>query len=162
MNFITYMSENMDQILSLLVEHIELTFLAVAVAILIGVPIGILISYVKKLGKTSASSCQCYAGDSFDGIVRFYDTFFRNWNETGNCYGSLVFFASYYKNTYIGIQNINADMLEAARGIGLTKWQILVKVRIPLALPVIMGGIRISAVSAVGLMTLLHSVEQEG
>ena len=48
MNFITYMSENMDQILSLLVEHIELTFLAVAVAILIGVPIGILISYVKK------------------------------------------------------------------------------------------------------------------
>ncbi len=45
-------------------------------------------------------------------------------------------------------------MVEAAKGIGLTKWQVLTKVKIPMALPVIMAGVRISAVTAVGLMTM--------
>ncbi|NRZ53599.1 osmoprotectant transport system permease protein [Clostridium beijerinckii] len=58
------------------------------------------------------------------------------------------------KNTTTGIDNINPDMIEASKGIGLTKFQVLVKVQIPLALPVIMSGIRISAVTAVGLMTM--------
>lgn len=49
MNFIQYLFDNSSQILELLLEHIELTFLSVFVAILIGVPIGILINYVKKL-----------------------------------------------------------------------------------------------------------------
>ena len=96
MNFITYMSENMDQILSLLVEHIELTFLAVAVAILIGVPIGILISYVKKLGKPVLALANVMQAIPSMALLGFMIPFFRNWNETGNCYGSLVFFASYY------------------------------------------------------------------
>ena len=58
------------------------------------------------------------------------------------------------KNTYAGLMNISPQMLEAAEGIGLTRKQILFKVQIPMALPVIMTGVRISAVSAVGLMTL--------
>jgi len=58
------------------------------------------------------------------------------------------------KNTFTGIDNINPQMLEAAKGIGLTSVQILGKVQIPLALPVIMAGVRISAVTAVGLMTM--------
>ena len=58
------------------------------------------------------------------------------------------------KNTYTGINSIDSNMLEAATGIGLTRWQVLYKVQIPLALPVIMAGIRISVVTAVGLMTM--------
>ena len=51
MSYLTYFSDNLSQIISLLMKHIELTFLAVAVAIVIGVPLGIFISYVKKLSK---------------------------------------------------------------------------------------------------------------
>ena len=58
------------------------------------------------------------------------------------------------KNTYIGISGIDPAMVEAARGIGLTRWQVLYKVKLPMALPVIMAGVRISAVTAVGLMTM--------
>ena len=154
MNFITYMSENMDQILSLLVEHIELTFLAVAVAILIGVPIGILISYVKKLGKPVLALANVMQAIPSMALLGFMIPFLGIGTKPAIVMVVLYSLLPIIKNTYIGIQNINADMLEAARGIGLTKWQILVKVQIPLALPVIMGGIRISAVSAVGLMTL--------
>ena len=58
------------------------------------------------------------------------------------------------KNTYTGIASIDPEMVEAAKGIGLTKWQVLQKVKLPMALPVIMAGVRISAVTAVGLMTM--------
>ena len=51
MNFIEYITQNKDQIISLSIEHIKLTAIAVGFAILIGVPLGILISYVKKLNK---------------------------------------------------------------------------------------------------------------
>ena len=51
MSFITYMIENHEQILSLFIEHVELTVIAVGLAIILGIPIGILISYVKKLNK---------------------------------------------------------------------------------------------------------------
>ena len=58
------------------------------------------------------------------------------------------------KNTYTGISGIDPVVLESAKGIGLTKNQSLFKIQLPLALPIIMSGIRISAVTAVGLMTL--------
>ncbi len=58
------------------------------------------------------------------------------------------------KNTYIGITNINPDMLEAAKGLGMTNTQTLKIIKIPLAMPIIMAGIRIASVTAVGLMTI--------
>ena len=58
------------------------------------------------------------------------------------------------KNTCTGLRNISSETLEAAKGIGMTDMQILFKVRLPLSLPVIMAGIRISSVNAVGLMTI--------
>ena len=58
------------------------------------------------------------------------------------------------KNTATGLSNINAETIEAAKGIGMTEFQILIRVKLPLALPVIMAGIRISAVTSVGLVTI--------
>ena len=51
MTLFNYLQENFSQVLSLLLEHIELTLLSVFVSVMIGIPIGILISYIKKLGK---------------------------------------------------------------------------------------------------------------
>jgi osmoprotectant transport system permease protein len=66
------------------------------------------------------------------------------------------------KNTVTGITNINPEMLEAAHGIGLTKFQVLRKIQIPLALPVIMAGVRIAAVTSVGLMTIAAYIGADG
>ena len=51
MEFWNYLIDNHSEIISLLIEHIELTFLSVGLAVLIGIPLGILISYIKPLGK---------------------------------------------------------------------------------------------------------------
>ncbi|MDZ5034324.1 ABC transporter permease/substrate-binding protein, partial [Clostridium perfringens] len=66
------------------------------------------------------------------------------------------------KNTYTGVTNINPDMLEAAKGLGMTSGQTLELIKIPLAMPVMMAGIRMAAVTAVGLMTIAAFVGAGG
>ena len=58
------------------------------------------------------------------------------------------------KNTYTGLANVDSAILEAGKGMGMTNWQLMRMVQLPLALPVIMTGVRISAVTAVGLTTI--------
>jgi osmoprotectant transport system permease protein len=58
------------------------------------------------------------------------------------------------RNTAVGIDGIRPAVIEAARGMGMTDWQILLRVELPLALPVIFAGLRIAAVSTISLATL--------
>lgn len=154
MELIEYLKENYMQIFELLIEHIELTFLSVFIAILIGIPIGILISYIKKLDKPILGLSNIVQAIPSMALLGFMIPFLGIGTKPAILMVVLYSLLPIIKNTYIGIKNINLQTIEAAKGIGLTNWQILTKVQIPLAFPVIMGGIRISSVSAVGLMTL--------
>lgn len=58
------------------------------------------------------------------------------------------------RNTYAGIESVPADVVEAGRGMGMTEGQVMRRVRIPLAIPVVLGGIRTSAVQTLGNATL--------
>jgi osmoprotectant transport system permease protein len=58
------------------------------------------------------------------------------------------------RNTVVGLEGVPGPVREAARGMGLTAWQSLVRVELPLALPAIMAGIRLTAVSTVGIATI--------
>jgi osmoprotectant transport system permease protein len=58
------------------------------------------------------------------------------------------------RNTVIGLQGVSDDTKEAARGMGLTERQVLWKVEVPLALPVIVAGLRIATVTTIGLVTV--------
>lgn len=154
MNIIQYFIEHASQILKLLLEHIELTAIAVALAILIGVPIGILISYVKKLNKPILAISSVIQAIPSMALLGFAIPLLGIGSLPSVVIVILYSLLPIIKNTFTGISNINEQTIESAKGIGLTKWQILFKVQIPLALPVIMAGIRISAVTAVGLMTM--------
>ncbi|MBR3887681.1 MAG: ABC transporter permease subunit [Clostridia bacterium] len=162
MNLINYISENYEQILSLLLEHIELTLLSVILSILIGIPVGILISYVKKLGKPILGLTNVIQAIPSMALLGFMIPFLGIGTLPAIVMVILYSLLPIIKNTYTGIKNINEQTIEAATGIGLTKWQVLTKIQIPLAFPVIMAGIRISAVSAVGLMTLAAFVGAGG
>lgn len=162
MEYLNYMMENSSQIFSLIIEHIELTVLALAVAILIGIPVGILISYIKPLGKPILGLANIVQAIPSMALLGFAIPFLGIGTTPAIVMVVLYSLLPIIKNTYTGIKNINAQMLEAATGIGLTKWQVLTKIQIPLALPVIMAGIRISAVGAVGLMTLAAFVGAGG
>lgn len=154
MKFIDYIIENKDQIISLCIEHIELTALALAIAIMIGVPIGILISYKRKLNKPVLAITSITQAIPSMALLGFMIPFLGIGTIPAVVVVVLYSLLPIIKNTYTGITNIEESTIEAATGIGLTKSQILTKIQIPQALPIIMAGVRISSVSAVGLMTM--------
>lgn len=154
MNFFEYLSNNMQQITTLTLEHIQLTAIAVGLAILIGVPLGILISYVKRINKPVLAIANVIQAIPSMALLGFVIPFLGIGTPPAITMVILYSLLPIIKNTFIGIENINPQTTEAARGMGLTKFQILFKIQIPLALPVIMAGVRISAVTAVGLMTI--------
>ncbi len=154
MNFVNYFIQNREQILSLTLEHVRLIAIAVGFAILLGVPLGILISYIKKLNKPVLGIANVVQAIPSMALLGFAIPFLGIGTLPAVVMVILYSLLPIIKNTYTGIQNINPQTLEAARGIGLTKLQVLTKIQIPLALPVIMAGVRISAVTAVGLMTM--------
>ncbi len=153
-DFFNYLIQSKAQIFSLTLEHIQLTAIAVGLAILLGVPLGILISYVNKLNKPVLAVANIIQAVPSMALLGFAIPFLGIGTLPAVVMVILYSLLPIIKNTFTGIKNINPQTIEAARGIGLTKTQILFKVQIPLALPVIMTGVRISAVTAVGLMTM--------
>lgn len=154
MSFLEYLGSSYPQILSLVIEHLKLTAISVGLAILIGVPLGIFISYTSKAGKPVLSLANIIQAIPSMALLGFMIPLFGIGTVPSIVAVVLYSLLPIIKNTYTGIENINPQTLEAAKGIGLTPFQVLTKVQIPLALPVIMAGVRIASVTAVGLMTM--------
>ncbi len=154
MNFFEFFTYRLDEIGEALVKHIQITAMAVGLAILIGVPLGILITKKKKLANiviNVTNTFQTLPSLALFGLII---------PILGIGLVPSVFVLFLYallpiiKNTYIGINNVDLASIEAGRGMGMKKSQILTMVEIPLALPVIMGGIRISTVINIGTATI--------
>lgn len=154
MDIFNYMIQNSSQVLDLLLEHIRLTAVAVGLAILVGVPLGILISYVKSLNKPILGITNLIQAVPSMALLGFAIPLLGIGTVPAVGVVFLYSLLPIVKNTYIGISQIKPEMIEAAKGIGMTRAQILRRIQIPLTLPVLMAGVRISAVTAVGLMTI--------
>ncbi len=154
MNFWTYIGDSYPQIITLLIEHVKLTAISVGLAILIGVPLGILIAYASKANKPVLTAANIIQAIPSMALLGFMIPLLGIGTVPAIVAVVLYSLLPIIKNTYTGIENLNPQTIEAARGIGLTPLQVLTKVQIPLALPVIMAGVRIASVTAVGLMTM--------
>ena len=149
-----YIVKNFDQVINLTGEHILLTAIAVGLAVLIGVPLGILISYFRKASKTVVGAANLVQAIPSMALLGLAIPLLGIGSLPAVVIVILYSLLPIIKNTFAGITSIDKDTLESAKAIGLTKSQVLLKVQIPLALPIIMAGVRISAVTAVGLMTM--------
>jgi osmoprotectant transport system permease protein len=131
-----------DFFAGLLLEHIEISLLAIGIAILLGGLAGILISEFQRFARPTL------------GVINFLYTipsismlgFLIPFSGVGN--GTAVIALTVYallpmvRNTHTGISNVDPAILEAARGMGSTRLQTLFRVKLPLAMPVILSGIR--------------------
>lgn len=160
--FFVDLSLKKNEVGSLLLEHIELTLMAVLIAVCIGVPLGIFITNHKKLAKIVIGFANLVQAIPSLAILGFLIPVIGIGSAPAITMVVLYSMLPIIKNTYTGISNINPDTLEAAKGVGMTKAQTLKIVKIPLAMPIIMAGIRISAVTAVGLMTIAAFVGAGG
>lgn len=153
-NFFEFVISRKDQILELFFQHIYLTLWSILLAILIGIPLGILISKVNSLRKPIISFINLIQAVPSMALLGLLIPILGIGSVPAITMVIIYSLLPIVKNTYIGLINIDENIIESAKGMGLTSNQTLRRIMIPLSLPVIMSGVRISAVTAVGLMTL--------
>ncbi|WP_195265486.1 glycine betaine ABC transporter substrate-binding protein [Clostridium sp. 1001275B_160808_H3] len=160
--FIEQLMTKKSEIFSLLLEHVQLTVVAVLIAVVIGVPLGIFITKNKKIANFVIGFANLTQAIPSLAILGFLIPVIGIGSAPAITMVVLYSMLPIIKNTYTGITNINPDMLEAAKGLGMTSGQTLKLIKIPLAMPVMMAGIRMAAVTAVGLMTIAAFVGAGG
>lgn len=149
-----FMMQNSADILTRLLQHLQITLLAITIAVVIGVPLGILISYVKPFKKPVLGFANLIQAIPSIALLGFLVPLVGIGERPAIVMVVVYSLLPIVKNTATGLASINPETVEAAKGIGMTRYQVLLKIKLPLALPVIMAGIRISAVTSVGLVTI--------
>ena len=158
MSFFEFVINRHERIISLFLEHSRITFEALAIAILIGVPIGIIISANKNLSKFVMTIINAVQAIPSLALLGFLIPLVGVSEKTAIILVVMYAILPIVKNTFVGLINISPDLIEVASGIGMTKKQVLFRVQIPMAMPVIMAGVRISAVNSVGLVLAVRDL----
>lgn len=137
-----------------LLRHIELVGLSMLIAICIGIPLGIIITRVKPLEGPILGIAGILQTIPSLALLGFMIPLFGIGMTTAVVALFLYSLLPIIRNTFAGIKDVDKSVIEAAKGMGMTKRQILFKIQLPLALSVIMAGIRTATVINVGTTTL--------
>jgi len=147
-HYIFYRSEMVQR---LFFEHLFLIIVSVGIAIIIGVSLGVLISYFKLLASPVLTACQVLMTIPSIAMLGLLLPLSGIGFQTGVIALILYSLLPIVRNTYSGIAEIDKAIIESARGMGMTDFKILFKIKLPLAFPVIMAGIRTATVMVVGI-----------
>lgn len=142
------------KILGALVEHLELTFIALFLATLIGIPLGLHIARSRFLAAPVLAVISTIQTIPSIALLGFLIPLLGIGMKPAIVALFLYSLLPIVRNTFIGIDRVDPAAIEAARGMGMRERQILLRVMIPQALPVLMGGIRTATVLCVGITTL--------
>ncbi len=151
-----YFTNNLDRISGYTLEHLILIVIAITLSVAIWVSLGILLRNNNKMANSvmgMGSFIMSVPSVALYGILVSIPGF-------GLSRQSAVFALVLYsmlpilRNVYVALNEVDKNILEAARGMGMSERQILRKVQLPLALPVILAGVRVATVMMVGIGTL--------
>jgi osmoprotectant transport system permease protein len=149
-----YIIERPDLVLDVAIEHVYITIVAILGATLIGVALGVLITRVRALYDPILTVAGIiYTIPSLAMFVLMIPILGIGFDSAVVAlilYSLLVII----RNTAVGIDGVDPNIIEAARGMGMTSLGILLRVELPLALPVVFAGIRIASVSAISIATI--------
>ncbi len=158
MGFIEFMLERNQLVWRLILEHIWLVFFAIIIAIVIGVILGIISSYYAFMAKIIIPFTQITMTVPSIALMGMLIPFVGI--GLLNAVICLVVYSllSIVRNTYTGIKEIPDEYIEAAKGMGMTGKWILYKIKLPLALPVIIAGVRTSIVMIIGIGAIMSYI----
>ncbi len=164
MNLFQFIQQNWSEILALTSEHVFLVFISTAFAVLIGVPVGVLLTRKQSLQTPIlgfANVMQTIPSLALFGLL-VPVSFIGIGAKAAIIALSLYALLPIIRNTVTGILNVDPKVKEAATAMGMTDWQILKMVELPLAMPVILTGIRVAVVISVGVATIAAAVGAGG
>jgi len=151
---IDFLIEKSPELLIKFREHVVLTGVSTSFAILVGVPLGILITRHKTIRGIVLAAAGVVQTIPSLAMLAFLLPLLGIGIKPAIVALTLYAFLPIIRNTYTGLTNISDEIIEAATGVGFTPKQMLCLVELPLALPVIFAGIRTAAVIGVGIATL--------
>jgi osmoprotectant transport system permease protein len=158
----SWIGDHLGDVASRAIEHVELTLLSVAFGLLISFPLAIIAYRHRRLQAPIASVASLLYTIPSLALISLLVT------VTGFSYTTVVIPLTTYtlliliRNILAGLEGVPEDAKDAARGMGFTDRQMLWRVEIPLAMPVIIAGIRIATVSTIGLITIAALIGRGG
>jgi osmoprotectant transport system permease protein len=165
MSFWTFFLQHRGEIFSATLDHLELVLIAMAIAILIGVPLGLLIVHRRTLRVVAlgiASILQTIPSLALFGFLIPIPFIGGIGRRTAIVALALYALLPILRNTYVGLTSIDPAVLESAEAMGMTNGQILLRVRFPLALSFILAGIRTATIITIGVATIAAAIGAGG
>jgi len=165
MNVFRFLAENRMEVASLLWEHVWMVATAMLIAIAVGVPLGILLTRRPQFNKPVLGAANII--QTIPSLALFGFLLPAPWLGERASRLAIVALALYallplIRNTYVGITGVDPAVVEAGRAMGMTGWQLLYQVELPLALGVILAGVRVATVLSVGLATIAAAIGAGG
>jgi osmoprotectant transport system permease protein len=165
MNLLRFFVQNHTEVLESIRGHLWLVGWSTLFAMLIGVPLGILIAHRTQLGQpvlATANIIQAIPALALFGFLLPVPWLGARADRLAILALTLYALLPIIRNTYAGIRGVDAAVVEAGRGMGLTESQLLFQVELPLALSVIISGVRVAVVISVGLATIAAAIGAGG
>jgi osmoprotectant transport system permease protein len=165
MNLWQFILQNHTEVTQLTLEHIWLVGISTLLAVAIGMPLGILLTRCPALRQPvlgSANVIQTIPSLALFGFLLPAPWIGARADRLAILALMLYALLPLIRNTYAGIQSVDPSVREAGRGMGLTDRQLLFQVELPLALGVIIAGIRVATVFSIGLATIAAAVGAGG
>jgi osmoprotectant transport system permease protein len=165
MNLWQFVLQNHTEILEATLQHLQLVAISTLLAVLIGIPLGILITRRPVLNKPvlgAANVIQTIPSLALFGFLLPAPWIGARADRLAILALTLYALLPLIRNTYTGIKGVDRAIIEAGRGMGLTDGQLLWQVELPLALGVIIAGVRVAAVISVGLATIAAAIGAGG
>lgn len=157
-----YLLEQHDRVLDLAIEHLELSASALLIAIVVALPLGILISRLPSLSVPVLGALDVLYTIPTLALLSFLIPTLGIGRQP-----AILVLAAYaqlalVRNIATALRGVDPALLVAARGMGMTGPQVLLKVRLPLAAPILLAGVRIAAVSIISLAAVTAWVNAGG
>ncbi|HEX8085618.1 MAG TPA: ABC transporter permease [Solirubrobacteraceae bacterium] len=142
------------QLLGLLWDHVALSAVALGVGILVAVPLGVWLAHTKRGTFLAVGVANIGRAVPSLALIAIFFAFLGTGFTNVALALALLAIPPILANSYVGVRQVEPDAVDAARGMGMTGPQIVRRVELPLALPLVMGGIRTSAVNVVATATI--------
>lgn len=162
MNFWEFILDQKIELANQTVEHIGLTSASLAIAILLGVAVGILLTRYSRVSEQVIGAVGIIQTIPSVALLGFLLPLLGIGVVPAIVALFLYALLPIVRNTYTGIAEVDSSVKEAAKGMGMSEMQILSRVELPLAIPVIFAGIRTAAVTTVGVATLCALIASGG
>jgi osmoprotectant transport system permease protein len=165
MNVLQFIIQNHIEVLDLTAEHLWLVGASITLAVFIGIPLGILITRWPVLSKPVLGGANII--QTVPSLALFGFLLPAPWigaRADRIAIFALILYAllPLIRNTYTGIRGVDPAVVEAGRGMGMTDSQLLWQVELPLALSVIIAGVRVATVLSIGLATIAAAIGAGG